>query len=279
MKWIFYFLFLPFFSFAQLEKEKKVLAQMVSACENLKSASFILTTKERTKSGKIEQGDEFVKLQRAPVRMYVHVYHPNAGAEILYRQGEWNNDLYISPNSFPYINMKLSPNNLSVRKNGHHTVCDIGFDYLTNMIKHYQLLMGDKLFDHIHLSDTVQWELHRCMKMEFDYPDFGYTTQTSKDGEDVVTLAEKNFVSEYMIVCANKDIADVHDVKAGQTVRIPNMFGRKIIFYVDLKTMLPLVQEIYDENGFFERYEYKSFVLNPIFAPAEFTAGYKDYGF
>ena len=57
------------------------------------------------------------------------------------------------------------------------------------------------------------------------------------------------------------------------------MFARKIVFYVDLQSHLPLVQEIYDEKGFFEKYEYKSFVLNPAFDPQEFTSEYKDYGF
>jgi len=264
---------------AQVEQERKILSQMMSACDNLKSASFILETTERVKQGAVEKGELFVKLQHVPLRMYVHMYSPRVGVEILYRKGEWNNELYISPHSFPYVNLKLSPNNLSVRKESHHTVCDIGFDYLMNMIRHYQSVMGENIYSHLFIGDTVQFELHRCVRLEFDYPDFGYTTQTVKEGENLVDIAAKNFVNEYMIISANKNVDDIYDVKTGEQLRIPTMFGRKIIFLIDLKTMLPLVQEIHDEKGFFEKYEYKSFVLNPTFDPSEFTADYKDYGF
>jgi len=209
----------------------------------------------------------------------VHMYAPRVGVEILYRKGEWNGNLLISPYSFPYVNMKLSPNSLLVREKSHHTVCEIGFDYLMAMIGHYTSVMGDKIYDYLVLGDTILFDRHQCMKMQFDNPDFGYTIQTVKEGENLVDMAARNFVNEYMIICANKDIDDIYDVKAGQQVRVPNLFGKKIIFYVDLNSMLPLVQEIYDENGFFEKYEYKSFVLNPTFDPAEFTPGYKDYGF
>jgi hypothetical protein len=275
-----YLLFLfPLFVQAQVEQERKMLSQMLSACENLKSASFILTTTERVKEGAIEKGEMLVKLQHVPLKMYVHMFSPRAGVEILYREGQINNDLYISPNAFPYVNLKLSPNNLAVRKSSHHTVCDIGFDYLMNMIKHYQAVMGDKLFDNLSLGDTVMFDNHRCITMIFDYPSFGYTMQTVKDGEDLIDIAAKNFVNEYMIICANKNVDDIYDVKGGEQILVPTMFGRKIIFFVDLNSMLPLCQEIFDDKGFFEKYEYKSFVLNPVFNPIEFTPDCKDYGF
>ncbi|CAN5389348.1 hypothetical protein BH11BAC1_BH11BAC1_05700 [soil metagenome] len=264
---------------AQIEQEKKVLTEMMSACENLKSASFILSTTERDKSGKVEKGELFVKQQRNPMKMYVHMYAPRVGIEILYRKGDWNNNLYISPHSFPYVNLKLSPNNMLVRAESHHTVCEIGFDYLMKMIGHYKTVMGEKLYDYLQLGDTVTFDTRRCIRMDFDYPEFGYSVQTLREGENIVDIAARYFTSEYMIVCANKEVKDIEDSKAGQQLRIPNMFGRKIIFYIDLRTKLPLMQEIHDENGFFEKYEYNSFLLNPGFDPAEFTSGYKDYGF
>jgi outer membrane lipoprotein-sorting protein len=272
-------LLLPFMLNAQVDSEKKALDQMMNACDKLKSASFILTTTERLKNGTTEKGEMFVKLQHVPLKMYLHIYKPNAGVEILYHKDAWGNTLYINPNGFPYINVKLDMNNLKVRKNSHHAIADIGFDYLMNMIRHYKVVFGENLFSYLSLGDTVTFENRTCMKMIFDYPPFSYTSYTVKENEDVVTIAAKNFVNEYMIVSANQNVHDIHDVEAGQQLRIANMFARKIIFYVDLQTHLPLVQEIYDEKGFFEKYEYKSFVLNPAFTPGEFTSEYKDYGF
>ena len=259
--------------------EQLILEQMMTACANLKSASFILETTERVKNGNVEQGEILVKLQRQPLKMYLHMFAPRKGVEILYRNGELNNDLYISPHSFTYVNLKLSPNSMLVRESSHHTVLDIGFDYLSKMIGHYKSIFGNRLYDYLHITDTVQFELHRCVRMEFDYPLFTYVMQTVKAGQNLVDLASCYFVNEYMMVCANQEVDDIYDVKAGQQVKVPTMFGKKIIFLIDLSTKLPLVQEIHDEKGFFEKYEYKSFVFNPSFSPAEFTADYSGYGF
>ena len=272
-------LFLPFMLHAQVDIEKKAIDQMTNACEKLKGASFILATTERIKDGSLEKGEMLVKLQHVPLRMYLHIYNPNAGVEILFRKDDWGDNVYVNPNGFPYMNVKLDMNSPKVRKNSHHAVGDIGFDYLMTMIRHYRSGFGDKIYNYLTITDTVTFEKHSCMKMEFDYPEFGYSDYVVKENESIVDIAKKKFVHEYMIVSANKDVDDIHDVDAGQTIRIPNMYARKIIFYVDLQSHLPLVQEIYDEKGFFEKYEYKSFVLNPTFTPEEFTSEYKDYGF
>lgn len=272
-------LLLPFMVGAQIDRERKALESMMSACDKLKSASFILSTEERIKNGSIEKGEMFVKLQHSPLCMYLHIHTPDAGVEILYRKEDWNNTLYVNPNGFPYVNLKLDMNNLKVRKNSHHSIGDIGFDYLMHMIRHYRSEFGDRVYNYLTITDTITFERHRCMKMVFDYTEFGYRNYVVEKDEDVVDIAAKNFVHEYMIISANKNVDDIHDVDEGQTLRIPNMFARKIIFYVDLQTYLPLVQEIYDEQGLFEKYEYKSFVLNPTFVPEEFTSEYKDYGF
>jgi outer membrane lipoprotein-sorting protein len=264
---------------AQVETEKNILTRMLQACENLKSASFILATKERVKNGSIENGEMLIKLQRNPLNLYMHLYRPNGGTEILYRHGHLNGHIYISLGSFPYLNVKMDPDHNTVRKNSHHSVRDIGFDYLMRMIRHYQTVFEDKVYDYLEIGDTVQFERHRCITLEFNYPNFGYIPYTVQPGENVVEIGNKKHVHEYMIVCANKAIDNVHDVKAGQKIQVPNMFARKIIFLVDTRTMLPLVQEIHDEKGFFERYEYRSFVLNPSLNELEFSTENPDYGF
>lgn len=252
---------------------------MLTACDQIKTASFILNTKERSKENKIEGGEMLVKIQHNPLRMYLYMYSPNSGVELLYREGEMDNQLLVNPNGFPFFNLKLDMNNPAVRKNSHHTVRHICFDHLTGLIRNYLGEMGEKASDYLEPADTVVWERHTCIKIEFNYPDFGYRTYLPKAGEDAVSIAEKLHVNDYMIVCANPDVSDIHDIDAGKEIRVPNMFGRKIIFLIDIKTLLPLVQEIHDDKGMFERYEYRSFVLNPEIKPEEFTQDFPSYGF
>src|SRR5678815_1296720 len=108
-------LFMPLMLHAQVNIEKKAINQMMSACEKLRSASFILSTTERIKDGSTEKGEMFVKLQHVPLCMYLHIYKPNAGVEILFRKDDWGHNLYVNPNGFPYMNLKLDMNSLKVR--------------------------------------------------------------------------------------------------------------------------------------------------------------------
>ena len=271
--------FIPMQLLAQREAELNVIRRMMTACDQIKTASFILSTEERNKKGTIEKGEMFVKLNHTPLKMYISIYQPNAGVELLYREGEINDDLLVNPNGFPFFNLKFAMNNLNVRKNSHHEVKHICFDHLSGLIRHYLDKMGGQLGSYLAPADTVDWERHRCIRIEFDYPQFGYTEHIAAAGEDAVSIGRQFYVNDYMIVCANPEVSDIHDVQVGEKLRVPNMFGRKIIFLIDLNTMLPLVQEIHDEKGLYERYEYRSFVLNPGFKPEEFTPEYEGYGF
>ena len=82
-----------------------------------------------------------------------------------------------------------------------------------------------------------------------------------------------------MILDINESVDDYYDIKPGQIIKIPNDYASKMIMFVDKEFILPLVMEVYDEKGVFERYEYKKLQLNPVIPDEEFTQEYKDYDF
>jgi outer membrane lipoprotein-sorting protein len=82
-----------------------------------------------------------------------------------------------------------------------------------------------------------------------------------------------------MILEKNKTIDDYFDISIGQKIIIPNDYAPKMILYIDKKLNLPLVIEVHDDKGFYERYEYRKLELNPIITDEEFTTEYKDYNF
>ena len=102
---------------------------------------------------------------------------------------------------------------------------------------------------------------------------------TVKKNEKLSDIAKKLYLNDYSIMLLNSAIGDLDDVKEGQVIKIPNFYARKIEFYMDRATGLPLRQLIYDQNGLYEKYEMKSFLLNPVFKPEEFSPEYKEYGF
>ena len=65
----------------------------------------------------------------------------------------------------------------------------------------------------------------------------------------------------------------------GQVIQIPNVYAKKNILYIDKKLKLPVRMEMYDDKGFFERYEISQIEVNPVIPPEEFSENYKDYGY
>src|SRR5690606_11374718 len=102
---------------------------------------------------------------------------------------------------------------------------------------------------------------------------------TVKEGESITSIAHNKRLNDYSLLALNPQVDDYDDVRPGEVIRIPAFYNKRVDFYLELRSWLPLVQMIYDEKGLFEKYELKSFVLNPSFSPAEFTPEYEDYKF
>lgn len=256
-----------------------VFQRMVDACERNRSGQFVLHSKERLQNGKFIDSQMRVKYQTSPKKVYLHCIDPHAGTEVLFRQGWLENKLYINPSGFPYMNLKLSPFNSMVRKDSHHTVYQIGFDYIASMIRYYSAKHGERFYRYLQLKDTVQFENKKCIHLQFEFREFQQLSYTVKAGETITSIAEQFHLNDYSILLLNPDIDDFDDVSAGQKIRIPNFYNRRVDFYVDMVTWLPLVQEVYDAKGLYERYELRDFVNDPSFASDEFSPEYTGYTF
>jgi hypothetical protein len=276
------FLFLLFFSlqsFSQDLRSRALLKKMIDACDSVKSAKFILNSTEREDHNPAEKSELIIKLQTSPVKIYLYMIHPHAGAECIWRKGELSDRVLVNPNGFPFINLKLSPYNSLLRQDSHHLISDLGFEYITSMAKYYKVKLGESFYKYLHITDTIRWDNRTCYELTFDYTPFKYIDYTVKLNETLTTIAAQFHVSDYVLLKHNPKVNDYDAVKPGQVIQVPNFYNRKIIFYVDHQNFLPLVQITYDENGLLEKYEMKSFILNPSFQPEEFTPAFKGYGF
>ncbi len=271
--------FLSLQSFSQDQQAKGLLKKMLGACDAVKSAKFILNSTEREEKNKLEKSELIIKLQTEPVKIYLYMIHPHAGAECLWKKGEISNRVLVNPNGFPYINLKLSPYNSLLRKDSHHLIIDLGFDYITSMTKYYKDKLGDSFFKYLSITDTLQWDNRTCYELTFDYTPFKYVDYTVKLNETLTTIAAQFHINDYVLLNHNPNVKDYDEVRPGEIIKVPNFYNRKIIFYVDHQNFLPLVQITYDENGLLEKYEMTSFILNPDLQPEEFTSDFKEYGF
>src|SRR6185295_13795849 len=95
-----FFFFIPFLNLAQSQPAKILLQRMLTACDALKSAKFILYSTERMESDKFAESKMLVKIQTKPVKIYLYTLSPHPGAEGLWLSGQKDQRALINPNGF-----------------------------------------------------------------------------------------------------------------------------------------------------------------------------------
>lgn len=254
---------------------KDVITNTLSSIEKIQTLRFHLKCNERMK-GKLFSTESQVKMNALPRKIYIYL----KGPELLWVEGTNNGDALVNPDGFPYMNLNLDPMGNIMRENQHHTIHEIGFDYFAGIIKSCMTLAGEKFDDYFKCIGTIEFDSHECYFITAEYPYFKYETYTVLKGETLVSISKKLKVSDYMLLEINSDkVKNYHDVKAGQKIKVPNVYGSKLILYIDKDLFVPRVIKVYDDKGLFESYEYHNLEVNKKIPEEEFTKEYKGYRF
>lgn len=273
------FLFLTMPALAQ-EKitARTVYDEMMHSIEKIRTCTYTIAIEERI-FDQFVTGKHRVKLQVAPLKIYIYSFAPDAGAEVLYIAGQNNGKALVNPNSFPFVNVNLHPENRMLRKFHQYTVAQMGFGYLHDLLRKYEFRDREKFFGSLHLDTKSVTPESDYYVLEIRNNTFGNMNYKVMKGENVTSIARKFYLNDMMILDRNRDIAYFDDVQPGQVITIPNSFAKRIVFHVDKKTLLPLKQIIYDDKGLYSKISYSSFVLNPAIKPEEFTKDFSGYKF
>lgn len=229
--------------------------------------------------GKYKSAETFLKVNVKPLKLYLQLLSPSKGIELLWVEGQNSGDALINPNSFPYFNLNLSPNNSLLRNDQHHSIFAVGFTYTGTILKANIQQAGVRIKDYYQCHGKIKFDNIECYKIVVEFPDFKFVDYTVKKGEDIYSIAEKLHVNEFMILMNNPSVKSYNSIREGQKIKVPNSYGKKTIFFVDTKRYLPIYQEVYDDKGLFEKYEYYKLQVNPIIFEKEFTQNFESYGF
>jgi outer membrane lipoprotein-sorting protein len=268
----------PFAVMAQNQPTAEEVAEkMLKAISGVSTLQYKFKLKERV-GGSYRQAEQDIKYAKAPLRIYLYSHVPDKGAEVLYNLNVNKDKVYVNPNGFPYYSFYLDPYGSLMRKGRHHTVFELGFDYFGSVVVQIKKKLGNEGYKHLSLAGMVNWNNRDCYKLILDLPDYGLIKYLAKEGETVSSVARKLGVGAYKILELNK-LGDYGSLKQGQEILVPNFYAKQIVVYVDKAHFLPIFQEMYDENGLFERYEFHDLKLNPKLSDEEFLKDYKGYGF
>jgi LysM repeat protein len=252
--------------------------KMMASIANVKTMKFRLVKNERMISGKMAPGDQQVKMQVNPFKCYLKIAVPNEGAEVLFIKGTNDNNALVNPNAFPYMNLNLDPYGDILRKDNHHTIHELGFIYTGELLKDAFDRYKHKINEFMKNEGIIKWDGRDVYKIVLDNKDYVLNDYTVLAGEDLIKIARKKKVSEYNLMEIN-GLKNYTSVKAGQVIKVPITYAKRIIVYIDKLTTLPIYQELYDNKGLLATYEYHNLLVNPVITDAEFTKDYKDYGY
>jgi outer membrane lipoprotein-sorting protein len=262
---------------AQAPDMDKLFQDMQSVIKTHKTLRFHLNKIERMK-GKMEPGEQDVKLNMSPFKVYLKVLAPNKGAEVIYLAGKNDGNCLVNPNAFPYMNLNLDPDGAILRKGQHHGIKQLSFKYtgevLGSVYKKYQ----KKINDYVEYKGDITWDGRDCYHIQLDNKEYALVDYKVQAGEDIIDIARKTNTNEYMLLEQNK-LKNFDSVKAGQTIKVPNSYCKSITMYVDKELKLPIYQKMYDEVGHSATYEYTKVQINPSFSADEFTKEFKEYDF
>ncbi|MCC6385254.1 MAG: DUF1571 domain-containing protein [Bacteroidia bacterium] len=263
---------------AQTLSADELFDKMLAAMKEVRTASFVLDINERIR-GEMKHDQFVVKLNAKPFKVYVYSVTPNPGAEALIITGENNNKALINPNMRLIPSLSLSPYHQLLRKNHQYTLLHIGFDFVYRVCSGYKQKFGNSFSDYLESESEIIWKGQSYYQLVIQSDNFHWTDYTVQQGENLVSIAKKLLVNDYMILEHNRRIKNFDDVKPGQIIRVPSVFGKKIVFYIDKRTFLPLVQIVYDDKGLYSRIEMSSYIHNPLFTIDDFSRKNKKYGF
>jgi len=269
------FIYLLITGASQAQSPVQLIRQMIDSAKVLQGFRAEITKEERIDGELIKQISE-TSLRKTPYSLYLVQRYPKDGVEILARSRE--DKPLVNPNAFPWINLNLDPYGHLMRRNQHHTVFDSGFDLLTNILER-ELNELKENTSNIKYKGLVEWEGRPTHQIEVSYPDYGKRLYKVMLGEDLNKIAKKLNISEYSILMLNKNIDFYDDIEPGQEIQVPTSYAKRMVLLIDASYMLPMVTRVYDDNGLYEQYAYRKFILNPKFDEGEFKSDYDKYGF
>ncbi len=256
----------------------QILEKMFDKIETINTLTYRLKKKERIENKIIEEA-LFIKLSVEPFRIYSKMDYPKKGLEVLYNSDWEKQKAIINTNSFPWVNVKFSPTGKTMRKNQHHTILDSGY---TKIISSIMFQYQDYALKGIEMTENkgeIFIDGEKCWILEFDNSSFNFKNYLVTEGENLMSIADEFKLSDYMILENNKGVKFYDDIEAGQQIKIPSSYSKKMILYIDQSKLIPLKVEVYDTKGLYEQFEFRNVQLNVVFKTNEFSEDFEEYDF
>jgi len=263
---------------AQDHNPYNILIKMFEAIDTHNNLQGNLYSEERLDGFNQKNEIEF-KLSNRPRMIYLKSVEPNKGVEILYNPSLYGERAYINPNKFLIPNVKLGLQNRLLLDKRHHTLVNLGFEFLKDIFTDAFNRAGDQVDSLLNFKGMVKFDGKECFEIVIIDPTYTTKKYTVKEGEDIFSISSKLLISEYSIIEMNDGVDGFWDLATGDVIIVPTSYAPKTTLYIDTENYLPLMQLLEDDKGLFEKYEFINLQLIEKFTPKEFNPAFKGYEF
>jgi hypothetical protein len=255
---------------------RDIIGAMLDSVKNIRTQKCDIKVVEHI-NDHLNVAESQIKINTSPKKIYYKSILK--GNEVLWIQGENKGNARIHASSVPLLNLDLDPYGSIMRKDNHHTIFDLGFQYIASIVAN-TIVRYPKEFDkHFTYAGSIVWNKTDCYQIAINFPEYKYIEYAVSKGETASSIAEKFSTSDYKIRRKNNLSSYYGTIKEGKKLMVPSPYGNKVIIYIDKKNGMPINVKVYDEEGLFEAYEFTNVKINFMFAPDEFSEKFKGYNF
>ena len=253
----------------------KLMSQMTDSIKNVRTLRVKIKALERIDK-KYFSATSVIKLQTNPRKLYF--LNPDKKLEILYNHGQNHDKALVKPHVFPYLPLFLDPTGNLMRKNQHYTIHELGYDFIGKSVAFALSKDKDGLKNFTYHGKVIK-NGYPCYLLEYENANYAYVNYTVKEKETVHSIASNNCVNDYLVRYNNNLLNDFGYLKKGKVIKIPTLYCKKAVIYLEENLLLPIALSLYDDKGIFENYEYSDLIINKPIKEEEFSRNYKEYHF
>jgi hypothetical protein len=252
-----------------------ILSHMYDSIKTIRTLQMRTYALERVERRFLTANSE-IKVNSHPRKVYYN--NPSKKLEILYNGALQHHRALVKPNVFPYIPMYLDPNGSIMRRNQHYTIHELGFEFIGKSIALTISKDKDGLNNFKYLG-KYQRNGYNCHMMEYENNSYGYTEYLVRDKETASLIAYRLCVNDYLLRYKNDLLNDFGYLKKGRILKVPTLYCKKALLFIDDHMFLPVSISLYDDTGIFESYDFTEVRKNLTFRPNEFEKDFPGYGF
>ncbi|MDI1356252.1 MAG: DUF1571 domain-containing protein [bacterium] len=243
-------------------KNIRTLRQNVHAIERI----------EKTYSNSVSE----IKLQTRPEKVYFRGLSKDV--EILYDSEKPEVKALIKLHTFPYLMLNLDPRGNLMRKNQHYTIHELGYGFIGKSVALTINKDRDGIKNFTYRGKAVK-NGYTCHLLEYENTNYTYVNYTVRDKETASVIAYELCVNDYLLRYKNNLLNDFGYLKKGTVLKVPTLYCKKAMVFLEEKMMLPVSLSLYDDMGLFESYDYTHIQINKPFQADEFDRDNDAYDF